>query len=249
MNLLRKICWLGILLCAVQPAAAERLTTAVEPKRIAVDYNYEGTSLFIIGAIDGRPVTSLLYDIAVTVMGPRQAITTWQKERVAGIWVNKKINTYYDLPSLLGVYSNRPLAEIGSAQMLRQKKLGLEDFLVVTYGFNENNADLRNLIKVREDSGIYQQDSTAVTFLTPKVFRADIPLPANILAGKYKIEVQLFRSGVELDKASLDFDVTKTGFEHFVVNAAVQHSFYYGLAAVMAALGTGWLASVAFRRG
>jgi uncharacterized protein (TIGR02186 family) len=248
MTLLRKILWLAFTCLALQPAAAEKLTAAVEPRRVLVDYNYEGSSLFIVGAIDGRAATSLLYDIAITVTGPSQAVTTWEKKRVAGIWVNKKINTYYDIPSLLGVYTNRPLQEFGSASLLRQQKLGLENFLVVTYGFNEKNDDLRKLIKTRTESEDYREDAKAITFLTPKVFRADIPLPATVLAGNYKIELQLFRDGIELDKDSLSFVVTKTGFEHFVVNAAVQHSFYYGLAAVLAALSTGWLANVAFRR-
>ena len=58
----------------------------------------------------------------------------------------------------------------------------------------------------------------------------------------------LMSGGVVLARESTNFEGTKTGFEAFIANAARDHGVFYGLAAAMLALFTGWAASVVFRR-
>jgi Putative transmembrane protein (Alph_Pro_TM) len=45
------------------------------------------------------------------------------------------------------------------------------------------------------------------------------------------------------------FNVEKIGVAQFVAAASVDHSLIYGLATMGMALLTGWIASIAFRRG
>jgi Putative transmembrane protein (Alph_Pro_TM) len=40
------------------------------------------------------------------------------------------------------------------------------------------------------------KSSSAVTFLTPTVFRAALPLPSNMPTGNFGIDVKLFSDGV-----------------------------------------------------
>jgi uncharacterized protein (TIGR02186 family) len=87
-----------------------------------------------------------------------------------------------------------------------------------------------------------------VTFLTPTVFRAAIPLPSNVPTGSYPIDVKLFAGGEMIARTSSALEVIKVGFEQYVADAARDHGLLYGLATSLMALLTGWLASVVFRR-
>ena len=87
-----------------------------------------------------------------------------------------------------------------------------------------------------------------MTFLTPTVFRAAIPLPADVPAGSYGFDVKLFADGAIVGRTNSALDVTKAGFEQYVADAARDNGLLYGLATMLMALLTGWIASVVFRR-
>jgi len=87
-----------------------------------------------------------------------------------------------------------------------------------------------------------------VTFLTPALFRATIPLPAEVPVGIYDIDLKLFADGANIARANSAFEVVKVGFEQFVATSAQSNGVFYGLATVSLALMTGWFASIVFRR-
>ncbi len=103
-------------------------------------------------------------------------------------------------------------------------------------------------LKLKADHGLYREVSNGVTFLTPALFRASIPLPAEVPVGTYEVDVRLFADGAMIARAPAPFEVYKSGFEQVVTSAARDHGFLYGLATAMMAVFTGWLASAVFRR-
>jgi uncharacterized protein (TIGR02186 family) len=80
------------------------------------------------------------------------------------------------------------------------------------------------------------------------LFRATIPLPAEVPVGNYDVDVKLFADGTMIARTNSAFEIVKVGFEQFVVTAAHDFGLLYGLATAAMALLTGFLASVAFRR-
>jgi len=87
-----------------------------------------------------------------------------------------------------------------------------------------------------------------VTFLAPALFRASIPLPAEVPVGTYEVDVKLFADGAQIARTPAPFEVYKSGFEQVVTAAARDHGVLYGLATAIMAIATGWFASVVFRR-
>ena len=87
-----------------------------------------------------------------------------------------------------------------------------------------------------------------MTFLTPTVFRAAIPLPANVATGNYPIDVKLFAGGEMVGRTNTALEVTKAGFEQYVADAARDYGLLYGLVTSSMALLIGWFASVIFRK-
>jgi uncharacterized protein (TIGR02186 family) len=104
------------------------------------------------------------------------------------------------------------------------------------------------LLRIKARDGLYHDLERGVTFLTPNLFRAAIPLPAIAPPGNYDVDVVLFADSVPLARTNTSFELVKTGFEQRVGEVAHDWSLIYGLATAALAIVFGWTASVIFRR-
>ena len=245
-----------LLAIGVGPAAAERLVVSLSNHRVAVTSSFTGEDLVLFGTIEPDAGKTLRppYNMVVTVPGPRETLRTRRKERALGIWVNMDSREFVRVPSYLSVLSNRPVADIASPDVLRRLQVGLDNFLLPQRIGPDIADTVRDdpfrvaFVRLETQYGLYRQSGTAVTFLTPTVFRAAIPLPANVPTGNYAIDVKLFADGVLVARTNTALEVIKAGFEQFVADAARDYGLLYGLLTALMALFTGWLASVVFRR-
>jgi uncharacterized protein (TIGR02186 family) len=242
---------------AARPAAAERLITSLSEHRVMVTSSFTGSEVVLFGGIERDTGVLPLrgnYDIAVTVIGPRQTIITFRKARVLGIWVNYESRVFENAPSYLAVLTNRPLQAITNAETLRRLQLGLDYVALPQHADSASGSDVpgetfrQAFLKLQEERGLYRQESNGVTFLTPALFQSSIPLPADVPTGTYEIDVKLFAEGALIARTPSALEIYKAGFEQFVTFSAQNHGVLYGLATAMMAILTGWFASVVFRR-
>lgn len=250
---------LAILLMAggLEPAAAERLVVSLSNQRVAVTSSFTGEDLVLFGTVQldaNRAALRDSYDLVVTVTGPRQTLRTRRKERVLGIWVNIDSREFVRAPSYLAILSNRPVTAIAHQDVLRRLQIGLDNFLLPQRIGPDIADTVRDdpfrlaFVRLEDQTGLYRESPTAVTFLTPAVFRAAIPLPANAPTGNYAIDVKLFADGAMIASANSALEVIKTGIEQYVADAARDYGLLYGLATSLMALFIGWFGSVVFRR-
>ncbi len=242
---------------AAPPAAAERLVTSLSEHRVMVTSSFNGSEVVLFGGIERDTGVLPLrgnYDVAITVIGPRQDIVTFRKERMLGIWVNYESRVFENAPSYLAVLTNRPLEAIAGAETLRRLQLGL-DYFALPQRVDSAAADdvpgetfRKALVQLKDEHGLYRQEGNGVTFLTPALFRASIALPAEVPTGTYEIDVKLFVDGMMVARTPSALEIYKAGFEQFVTSSAQTHGALYGLATSMMAILTGWFASVVFRR-
>lgn len=242
---------------AVRPAAAERMVVSLSNHRVAVTSNFVGEDLVLFGTVEAdTPRTALRasYDLVATVTGPRQNLRTRRKERVLGIWVNVDSREFLRVPSYLAVLSNRPVAEIADTETARRLQLGLNN-IILTQRIGADFADTVRgdpfrtaFLNLEMQNRLYRESGIAVTFLTPTVFRAAIPLPANVPTGTYTVDVKLLADGQMVARTNSALEVIKAGFEQYVADAARDYGLFYGILTSLMALLTGWLASVVFRR-
>jgi uncharacterized protein (TIGR02186 family) len=250
---------LAIVLLAggARPAAAERLVVSLSNHRVAVTSIFTGENLVLFGTIEpDQPRTALRpsYNLVVTVTGPSETLRTRRKQRALGIWVNMDSREFVRVPSYLSVLSNRPVADIAAPDVLRRLQVGLDNFLLPQRIGPDIADTVRDdpfrvaFVRLETQHGLYRQSGTAVTFLTPTVFRATIPLPANVPTGNYAIDVKLFADGAMVARTNTALEVIKAGFEQYVADAARDYGLLYGLLTALMALLTGWFASVVFRK-
>jgi uncharacterized protein (TIGR02186 family) len=243
-------------LLAAQPARAEKLIVSVSNHRVTVTPNYSGEELVLFGSVEKDATTppNRAYDLVVTISGPRADMVTRRKERVFGIWINTDSRQFLQVPTYLAIFSNRPIDAIASPEVQRRQQLGMNN-VVLTQRVGTDYADVvpndafrSAFVRLRSQHGLYRESSSAVTFLTPTLFRTGIPLPAEVTIGTYNVDIKLFADGQLVTRTETAFEIVKVGFEQFVATSARQNSFAYGLATVLMALMTGWMASIVFRK-
>jgi uncharacterized protein (TIGR02186 family) len=248
------------LLCAIlaaSPACAERLIVSVSNHRVTVTPNYSGEELVLFGSVEkdaDTPPGRNNYDLVVTVVGPRADLVTRRKERKFGIWINSDYRQFLQVPTYLALFSNRPFDQIASPEVQRRQQLGLNNVLLMQRVGPDyadvvpNDAFRSAFVRLRSERGLYREETSAVTFLTPTLFRTTIPLPAEVPIGTYNVEIKLFTDGALVTKTDTAFEIVKVGFEQFVANTARQNGLAYGLVTAAMALMSGWMASIVFRR-
>ena len=241
----------------IGPASAERLVVSLSNHRVAVTSSFVGEELVLFGTVEPDPATAPLrppYNLVVTVSGPRETLRTRRKQRMAGIWVNVDSREFVGVPAYLAVLSNRPVTEIANEDTLRRLQIGLDSFLLPQRIGSDLADTVRDdpfrsaFVRLQIQQGLYRESGTAVTFLTPTVFRAAIPMPAAVPTGNYAIDVQLFAGGILVARTNSALEVIKTGFEQYVADAARDYGLFYGAVTAMMALLIGWFASMVFAR-
>ena len=247
----------ALLLGAASAARAERLIVSLSNQRVTVTPNYYGEELVLFGSVEkdaSTPASRTDYDLVVTVSGPSADMVTRRKERKFGIWINTDYRQFLHVPTYLALFSNRPFDTIASPEVQRRQQLGLNNVLL-TQRVGPDYADVvpndafrKAFVRLRGERGLYREATSAVTFLTPTLFRTGIPLPAEVPIGTYGVEIKLFSAGALVTHTETSFEIVKVGFEQFVATAARQDGFVYGLATAFMALMSGWMASIVFRK-
>ena len=242
---------------AAGPARAEKLIVSVSNHRVTVTPNYSGEELVLFGSVEkdaGTPAARGNYDLVITVSGPRADMVTRRKERRFGIWINTDSRQFLQVPAYLAIFSNRPIDAIASSEVQRRQQLGMNN-VVLTQRVGTDYADVvpndpfrSAFVRLRSQHGLYRETNSAVTFLTPTLFRTGIPLPAEVPIGTYNVDIKLLADGQLVTRTETAFEIVKVGFEQFVATTSRQNGFAYGLATVVMALMTGWMASIVFRK-
>ena len=66
-------------------------------------------------------------------------------------------------------------------------------------------------LRLKQEHRLYVERESAVTFLTPTLFRADVPMPPNVPFGIYEVDVKLFADGALVAQSTSALEVIKVG--------------------------------------
>lgn len=233
--------------------ATPKLVPDVSQRQIDIVYSFTGAELLLFGAIlypGGRLPTDRA-DIVVVLRGPAEPITIRKKERIAGIWINRRAARFETVPSYYAVAGSAPIDKL------------VDDWTATVYELDVNTLQLspasgnssdeitdfeKGLIDLRRRAGLFIESEHGVEISEGVLYRARLPLPARTPVGTYTAQTFLIQNGKVIAQARREIKIDKSGFERFVYVAAQRYSFLYGLTAVLIAVLLGWLAGVIFRR-
>jgi uncharacterized protein (TIGR02186 family) len=242
-----------------QPGAAEWVEATVSKRTIPVTSSFNGTEIFIFGAIGGSQQPSAesgYYDVVVVVEGAPSRAVVRRKSNVAGLWLNTSSVAFDNVPSFYAMTSTRPVDEVATESDRALYGIGLEH-LKFTPAIGQSvplsNEDIKEyrkaVIRLKRNAGLYvDMKQFGVTFTGKSVFLASVVLPANVSVGPFWTRVYLFREEKLLSSFSVNHTLEREGLERYLHAFAYRLPTLYGLATVLIALGAGLAASAAFRR-
>ncbi len=234
-------------------AARERVVAALSQNRIAITAGFEGSEIFVYGAIarDG-PAAPEEGDVGVVirVAGPSEPVIVRRKDRVAGVWANVDSARIDAAPSFYAVASTGPLHDTISHTEDLRRGVSLERalrFVDAGEAAPRREEFLDAVVRLRRANGRYVLNPGGVTVTGGVLFQTSINLPANIVEGVYDAHVLLTRDRAVVDDFRTTILVRKEGLERLIYDMSRRSPFLYGLASIAVALAAGFGASEAFR--
>ncbi len=232
---------------AASATRTEPLVADLSKHGVAITTGFVGTEVVLFGATDGKG------DVVVVVRGPGERAVVRRKDRIAGIWVNRRQMTFTGVPAFYAVAASGPLDDIVSPAVGARQEIGVEHLrLVAETGAPEAEvaAFRAALLRNKRRQGLYPAEVGKVTFLGSRLFRTEIKFPANVPTGEYEVSVYLLRDGQEVAGGGqkTPLEVSKVGVEGEVFDFAHRNSALYGIIAIVVALAAGWLAGIVFRK-
>ena len=225
------------------PPNPETIQIGLSTDRVYITSDFAGADLTIFGARQGR------YDVIVVLEGPARPVVVRRKSRVLGMWINTWSETFVNVPMSYSVATTRVWQDITSPDSYRQMALGADNIALIPQNRAGDPPTLTAALRERKKaSGLYSERVGGVQFLSQSLFRATVPLSANVPVGTHRARAFLFKNGVFIKESSAQLAILKAGFEQRVHTIAQQHGFLYGLAAVVIAILTGWAGRLVFRR-
>ena len=246
--------WLLPLLWGLLTAAAPTvLITDLSQGRIDINTRFKGADLLVFGAIQypAGAVPDTPADIAIVVRGPVAPITVREKQRVAGIWINTDSVRFESVPGFYAVATTRPIEELADDRTTAIYEIGVRNLQlspVSTAPAAEIGRFEAGLIKVKREAGLFAEAPGAVVVTRNVLYRARIVIPAAVPVGDYAAEIHLIRKGRVIASSTTPIVIGKSGFERWIYVMAQEQSLVYGIAAVVAALAAGGIASAVTRR-
>ena len=114
------------------PASAQPVVADLSSNRVSITSSFTGADIVLFGVREGGG------DVIVVVRGPPQERLVRQKQRVAGIWVNRKQMIFGNVPGYYALATTRPLAEITDPGFLVENQIGPDRLVFEVARFGSN---------------------------------------------------------------------------------------------------------------
>jgi uncharacterized protein (TIGR02186 family) len=227
------------------PVRAQALVADLSNHLVAITTGFTGAEILLFGAVEGTG------DVVVTVRGPARDEIVRRKVRVAGLWMNGAEVQFQNVPVFYAVFASKPLEGIVSDELADAHQIGAENLSLRT---NSPRADTEindfraALIRAKERQSLYVHNAGRLAFLGPHLFRANLVFPGNVPTGSYTVEVLLIRNGNVVSAQTTPLYISQAGISADVYEFAHRQALFYGLLAIIVAVGTGWIAGAVFRK-
>jgi uncharacterized protein (TIGR02186 family) len=249
---------------SVEASRDPTVSAALTQTNVRVTTSFKGARIVLYGAVFNPKEKPA--DVVVMVRGPVQTVRLVRKIRVLGVWLNSRPVVFEGAPGFYMAAATRDLSEIADFGTLRRLSLGVDHLKldapqeqqiatrfgvpdVVVSRLADDYLDWRNaVVRLKEKAKLYDVDPHGVRFVDRGLFRAEVTLPTDAPTGRYTAQVWLFQDGQPVSMRERTLTVKKVGIERQVYTIAHKSPWLYGLASVLIAMASGYVASRVFRR-
>ena len=245
---MRELIFAIIFLFSLSSFSLGTVISDIDKSDIELSTRFDGTSLLVFGALSPEnDSTSLL----VEVIGPSTSVNITKKVQIWGIWVNKKIALFQDIPSFYQISISNPEHPILKEIEYQKLRSIFYDFLETTSISEDGNRAEQyydELVRLKKKLGKLSAFEEKINIIDKKLFSYKVNLPKKIHPGIYKIKMTLIdQQGIELSRSEQSVKVSKVGVQEFLSSNSKNNPVFYGLFSVIIALFLGFSAAQLFR--
>jgi uncharacterized protein (TIGR02186 family) len=240
---------------AVTPEAPPKVVTAASKNLIEIGLSYRGDQIHFFGV---NPVPGADLVIKLTA-AKEQEVKLSVKGKVGPLWMTVKQYDVTGSPFIYKIHASKPLDQIVSQEIAQELELGypavrhkMKLHLVRGEAAPDDEEKIfKGLIKIKEAANLYNivEDPKRLEVSEGKLFKHYFRFPPAATEGRYQVETYSFVKG-ELVGYGKDFiEIKKVGLEHWLTQTSQNSPVFFGILAVVIAVGAGLLVGVIFGKG
>jgi uncharacterized protein (TIGR02186 family) len=223
----------------VMPSQA--VTARLTPPAISMGTFYSGTKVHVEGTV---PSDS---EVIIAVRGPELTEVFNKVGRAGPIWVNTGKVSVSGIPSLLLVFSTKPVSNClcrGEIDRCQFDAAAIKNQIKVRPATPGNDLIADEFLKLKYRQGSYQLEKSGIQVADSEEaaqrFTLDFDWPRNIPPGTYWVHVCACQDGNVKESLEIPFQVMEVGFPATIAGLARERPATYGIISVVVAVLAGF---------
>ena len=249
------VCLWGAAAPAVTPEAQPKVITAASKNVIEIGLSYHGDQIHFFGV---NPVPGA--DVVIKLTAEKEeAIKLSVKGKVGPFWMTVKQYEVTGAPFIYKIHTSKPLDQIISPETAQELELGyaaVQGKMKLHLIRGEAAPDdapivFKGLLKIKEKANLYNivEDPERLEISEGKLFKHYFRFPPAATEGRYLVESFCFQKGELVGYGKDVIEIKKVGLEHWFTHTSQNQPVFFGILAVVIAVGAGLLVGVIFGKG
>lgn len=258
LTLFLALCLLGLgtgTALGISPEAQQKVVTAASKNLIEIGLSYQGDQVHFFGV---NPVPGS--DVVIRLTAEKEeAIKLSVKGRVGPFWMTVKQYEVTGAPFVYKIHTSKPLDQIVSPEIAQELELGYAavrhkmKMHLVRGDAAPDDADkvFHGLVKIKEKANLFNivEDPKRLEIAEGKLFKHYFRFPPAATEGRYLVESFCFQNGQLVGYGKDVIQIQKVGLEHWLTHTSQNKPVFFGILAVVIAMGAGLLVGVIFGKG
>jgi uncharacterized protein (TIGR02186 family) len=256
------LCMAGCLVCfwvasapAITPEDQQKVITSASKNVVEIGLSYSGDKIFFFGV---NPVPGS--DVVIKLTAEKEeAVKLSVKGKVGPLWMTVKQYEVTGAPFIYKIHTNKSLDQIISKKTAQELELGydavrhkMKMHLIRGEAAPEDEAIVwQGLLKIKERATLYNivEDPKRLEIAEGKLFKHYFRFPPAATEGRYQVESFCFDKGELVGYGKDIIEIKKIGLESWLTQTSQNSPVFFGIMAVVIALGAGLLVGVIFGKG
>jgi uncharacterized protein (TIGR02186 family) len=249
------VCFWGAPALAITPETQPKVITSASKNVVEIGLSYSGDRIFFFGV---NPVPGA--DLVIRLTAEKEeTIRLSVKGRVGPFWMSVKQYEVTGAPFIYKIHATKPLDQIISKETAKKLELGFDAVrsrmkmhLIRGKTAPEDEAIVwQGLLKIKERANLYNlvEDPKRLEISEGKLFKHYFRFPPAATEGRYQVESFCFVKGELVGYGKDIIEIKKVGLENWLTQTSKNQPVFFGIMAVIIAVGAGLLVGVLFGKG
>ena len=247
-------CW-GASALAITPEAQQKIITSASKNVVEIGLTYSGDKIYFFGV---NPVPGS--DVIIKLTAEKEeAVKLSVKGKVGPLWMTVKQYEVTGAPFIYKIHASKPLDQIISKESAQELELGYDavrgkmkmDLIRGEAAPEDESIVWKGLLKIKEQATLYNivEDPARLEISEGKLFKHYFRFPPAATEGRYQVESFCFQKGELVGYGKDIIEIKKVGLENWLTKTSQNQPVFFGIMAVVIAVGAGLLVGVLFGKG